>query len=88
MVGAIRAELTSNTRRYLQLRDDENSHFKMVYGLGRGYLNLTSDAPELAVGQPASLPLRSGTWSEWLAAQVKALPRKDSCRCFSVTKIR
>jgi hypothetical protein len=48
--GAIRAELTSYTRRYLQLRDEEQGHFKMVYGLGRGYVNLTADAPELAVG--------------------------------------
>lgn len=57
VVGAIRAELTSNTRRYLQLRDDENGHFKMVYGLGRGYLNLTADSPELAVGQRAKAQL-------------------------------
>ena len=57
VIGAIRAELTSNTQRYLQLRDDEAGHFKMVYGLGRGYLNLTADAPELAVGQRARAQL-------------------------------
>jgi hypothetical protein len=57
VTGAIRAELTSNTRRYLQLRDDENGRRKMVYGLGRGYLNLTADAPELAVGQRAKAQL-------------------------------
>ncbi len=57
VIGAIRAELTSNTQRYLQLRDDETGHFKMVYGLGRGYLNLTADAPELAVGQRAKAQL-------------------------------
>jgi hypothetical protein len=51
VVGAVRAELTSNTRRYLQMRDDEVGRSKMVYGLGRGYLNLTADAPQLAVGQ-------------------------------------
>lgn len=57
VVGAIRAELTSNTRRYLRLRDDDSGHHKMVYGLGRGYLNLTADAPELAVGQRARAQL-------------------------------
>ncbi len=49
VVGAIRAELTSNTRRYLQLRDDDSGYRKQVVGLGRGYLNLSADAPELAV---------------------------------------
>ena len=57
VVGAIRAELTSNTHRYLQLRDDDNGHRKMVYGLGRGYINLTADAPELAVGHRAKAQL-------------------------------
>lgn len=57
VVGAIRAELTSNTRRYLRLRDDDNGHYKMVYGLGRGYINLTADAPELAVGHRARAQL-------------------------------
>ncbi len=55
--GAIRAELTSNTRRYLRLRDEDSGHYKMVYGLGRGYLNLTADAPELAVGHRARAQL-------------------------------
>jgi hypothetical protein len=41
VVGAIRAELTSNTHRYLQLCDDETGQSKMVCGLGRGYINLT-----------------------------------------------
>ena len=57
VVGAIRAELTSNTRRYLQLRDDDKGRNKMVYGLGRGYINLTADAPELAVGHRARAQL-------------------------------
>jgi hypothetical protein len=57
VVGAVRAELTSNTRRYLQLRDDEVGRSKMVYGLGRGYLNLTADAPQLAVGHRAKAQL-------------------------------
>ncbi len=57
VTGAIRAELTSNTRRYLRLRDEESGQYKMVYGLGRGYLNLTADAPELAVGHRARAQL-------------------------------
>ena len=57
VVGAIRAELTSNTRRYMQLHDDEQGRNKMVYGLGRGYLNLTAEAPELAVGHGAKAQL-------------------------------
>ncbi len=57
VIGAIRAELTSNTRRYLQLRDEDNNRRKMVYGLGRGYLNLSTDAPELAVGHRAKAQL-------------------------------
>jgi hypothetical protein len=57
LVGAIRAELTSNTRRYLQLRDEERNHSRLVYGLGRGYLNLTAEAPELAVGHGARAKL-------------------------------
>ncbi len=57
VVGAIRAELTSNTRRYLHLRDDEVGRGKMVYGLGRGYINLITDAPQLAVGHRAKAQL-------------------------------
>jgi hypothetical protein len=57
VVGAIRAELTSNTRRYLHLRDDELSRGKMVYGLGRGYINLIADAPQLAIGHRAKAQL-------------------------------
>ncbi len=57
VVGAIRAELTSNTRRYLHLRDDEVGRGKMVYGLGHGYINLIADAPQLAVGHRAKAQL-------------------------------
>ena len=57
VVGAIRAELTSNTQRYMQLHDDEQGRIKMVYGLGRGYLNLTAEAPRISrrpAGQSAA----------------------------------
>ena len=53
VVGAIRAELTSNTRRYLRIFDREQERNLTVYGLGRGYLNLTADAAQLAVGPRA-----------------------------------
>jgi len=53
VVGAIRAELTSNTRRYLRLFDSDAGRNLTVYVLGRGYLNLTADAPHLAVGPRA-----------------------------------
>ena len=55
-VGAIRAEMTSNTRNYMRLFDDDKEHpyrNKTVYGLGRGYLNFTADAPLLAIGHRA-----------------------------------
>ena len=57
VVGAIRAEMTSNTQRYMQLRDDPADQRKTVHGLGRGYLNLTADAPQLAVGPRAKAQL-------------------------------
>lgn len=53
VVGAIRAELTSNTRRYLRIFDREQERNLTVYGLGHGYLNLTADAAQLAVGPRA-----------------------------------
>ena len=53
VVGAIRAELTSNTRRYLRISDPDSGRNLSVYGLGHGYLNLTADAPHLAVGPRA-----------------------------------
>jgi hypothetical protein len=53
VVGAIRAELTSNTRRYLRIFDRERERNLTVYGLGHGYLNLTADAAQLAVGPRA-----------------------------------
>ena len=54
-VGAIRAEMTSNTRKYMRLFDDghKTCQNKTVYGLGRGYLNFTADAPLLAIGHRA-----------------------------------
>jgi hypothetical protein len=57
VIGAIRAELTSNTRKYMQLHDDEKGHHKAVYGLGRGYICLTAEAPQLAVGHRAKAQL-------------------------------
>ena len=55
-VGAIRAEMTSNTRKYMRLFDEDKEYpyrNKTVYGLGRGYLNFTADAPLLAIGHRA-----------------------------------
>ncbi|MEA3349623.1 MAG: hypothetical protein U9Q82_03270 [Chloroflexota bacterium] len=52
-VGAIRAELTSNTRKYLRISDDDAGATKTVYGLGRGYINFTANAPRLAAGHRA-----------------------------------
>ena len=45
--------MTSNTRRYLRIFDREQERNLTVYGLGRGYLNLTADAAQLAVGPRA-----------------------------------
>ena len=55
-VGAIRAEMTSNTRKYMRLADEDKEYpyrSKSVYGLGRGYLNFAADAPLLAIGHRA-----------------------------------
>ena len=49
-VGAVRAQMTANTRKYMMLRDYIQDRGFTVYGLGRGYLEFSSDAPQLAVG--------------------------------------
>ena len=43
VIGAVRADLTSNTRCDLQLNDEQIGHHKMVSGTGRSYLNLVAD---------------------------------------------
>ncbi len=56
-VGAIRAQMVNGRRVYLHLSDSEQGVNKPVYGLGRGYLTLTADAPALAVGHGARAEL-------------------------------
>lgn len=49
-VGAIRSEMTSNTRKYMRITHHDEGVNKTVYGLGRGYINLAVDAPLMATG--------------------------------------
>ncbi len=49
-VGAIRSEMTSNTRKYMRITHHDEGVNQTVYGLGRGYINLSADAPLMATG--------------------------------------
>lgn len=49
-VGAIRSEMTSNTRKYMRITHHDEGVNQTVYGLGRGYINLSVDAPLMATG--------------------------------------
>ena len=49
LTGVIWATLVNGHRAYLQLKDTDKGLGKVVYGLGRAYTHLETDAPTLAV---------------------------------------